>query len=734
MKTKIAIISGILGTLFILAMSVQAQPQNPTDANSICNQALKLPVEDGIRLITSYMANLPPAGNSSNDLMKLNFTAGYLHQLASKSSQESRQAMLNRSLRYYQKALSFDDANGSILYNMSLVNKALGDTVQSINLIDRAIRADKTNISRYSISKGDIYYDSQNFKKAANAYKTAFAEDMGNEGLGYKIFDCYMQLPDPAESFNELYAFSGELMDKEQYDLAQTGFHYALNKSLTVKNENNSIKACLMWAENLSQKTTVTPNDADELPSTKIWPSVCNSQLQMLIRNTFRDPSDLNWWTNGYERQHVTASILLKMESKALLAGDIKQAMYLLNVGLGIAPEFYVYHNNPKLENYFPVKMDIALELARLYTHYPELDANQQLFNQLIRELFNEKSTYYLNNDLESIQRSHTVLGLIYADRNIWKSSWAPANAIFQLQHAIDFQKELQLKYPEKYKPIPTLYQLLAKGYKITNRPDLEFRTLVDAAAEYLDLDNLTMTDSILHKAQALSTQDAGYTQKLKELNSIAAIRFKIRKGEYDFRNPDLNVIEGSVTNSEFFKTNNYSNDPAFVNRQKFKILADLGAKCSKLNPAYRYPLFEAKALNYLDQGKALSNYQDVNRLNLIKTRFAQNLEQPNVIRINQNVKSSGANDQTKSWALNSSGYQTNVEINNDLFVAGKVIENLAKENNNQQVEQADQIRVKKGEVLIPAELIDNKKVRKTDLDQIKGVKEVKLINRNNTK
>ncbi|MDO9040295.1 MAG: hypothetical protein Q7U65_02875, partial [Bacteroidota bacterium] len=326
------------------------------------------------------------------------------------------------------------------------------------------------------------------------------------------------------------------------------------------------------------------------------------------------------------------------MKSAALIDGDIETAVKMLETALDIAPEFYRYEGDPKLKKYFPVKLEIAIELSGLYNRYPKLDLNNAKYEALIRELFNEKSMHYLQNDLESIQKSHTMLGLIYADRNVWKSTWFAGNAIFQLENAIKFQKRIEAKNPEKFKPVPSLYQMLAKGYQLTNQPEKEFQALVDAAVGYLDLDNLSMADSIIQKAKNITNRDVTYKQKLNELSLITNMRFNIRNGSYDFKNKNIESLEKTITESDLFKMTNFKNDNSFLNRQKFKILTDMGSASSELNPAYNYPLFEIKALNYIDKEKALGNYQDINRLNHIEGKFINNLDSENAISISQNT------------------------------------------------------------------------------------------------
>jgi len=728
MKTITSKLTAILVLFLSLTFIIQAQDRDEIDVNQICKTALELPFDEGIALITSSINNCSRTDESSNCLLKLNFTAGYMYQVASNKSTDNQKTQLEKSLAFYQKAQEIDPSDISVINNLFMVYKALGNTDAAIRTLNQAIKVDEKNKTKYVINKGDICYDANDFKRAVEFYRLAFFEDMNNEGLGWKIFYSYSQLPNQAEVFDGLYTFSGELFDKELYDLARNGFLYAVKNALSVNDNVKAEKACISWAETISRKNAIDGSYVDELPDLKTWTSACNTELQMLLNNSFANSDNIKWWTANNYRRHIVASILLKMEGTALMNGDIKSAVQMLENALKVAPEFYVYNGDPKLKIYFPVKVDVAIELSRLYNQYPKLDLDKAKYDALIQELFNEKSMHYLQNDLESIQKSHTMLGLIFADRNIWKSTWFAGNAIFQLENAIKFQKRIEKKNPEKFKPIPSLYQTLAKGYKMTNQPEMEYRTLIDAAVGYLDLDNLSMADSIIQRAKNSTLQNVEYHQKLKEIGLITSMRFNIRNGKYGFKESDVNALEKNITESELFRMKNLKNDSSFMNRQKFKILTDMGSKCSELNPAYKYPVFEILALGYIDKEKALGNYQDINRLNHIEGKFITNLDREDVIKINQNVLANNVKDQSKSWSLNSGGYQTRIEANPDLIVAGKVYADITKGSSDKAVDGLDQIQIRQGEVTIPKDLWDKASIDKTTIQRVKGVSAVRMI------
>ncbi|MCW0484581.1 tetratricopeptide repeat protein [Gaoshiqia sediminis] len=710
--------------LFLIGQPGFIQAQEPVSfrPDSVCKVALQLPWNEGISMLTGNVDN---CGEDSTCMLKIYFTAGYICQQA--ATAENAPALLERSFAFYMQAHQANPSDMAVVNNLFLVSKALGNTDVALELLDQAIELDNRNKFRYYVNKGDLLFDNGDFSKALSFYQPAFFANTNNEALGWKIFQCYSQLTEPQKRIEGLVTFAEKLFELGANRLAADGFMLALHHALQVNDQSGAVQACVRWAEIISTYDGLTESYARELPDTASWPHRCNSELQKILHHSFKHTDELKWWMASDYRQHITASIMLKMESSMLMDGKPDKAVQLLETALEIAPEFYRY-NDPLLRKYFPAKMGIAIELSRLYNRYPEMDLDGAKYDAMIMELFNKKSEHYLQNDIESIQRSHTMLGLIYADRDVWTSSWYAGNGIFQLTRAIDFQKKLEDKDPEKFKPVPSLYQLLAKGYRKTNQPEQEFRALVNAAIGYLDLDNLTVADSILRSAANSPYRDSQSSQLLKELGWITGLRLGLRNGTIDVANSPVDELEKTIVEHPLFKGTAFQNDPSFLNRQRFKFLADLGEFCTEENASYKLPVFEIKALDYINREKALGNYQDINRLSRIEGKFAASLGPEDVIRLRPLRGTVSATDETTSWSLTSGGYQTRIVASPDLFIAGKVYENMARENESITIETLEQIQIRQGNVYIPYGAKETEKINGNTLRQIKGVTDVRIV------
>ncbi|RKD88352.1 tetratricopeptide repeat protein [Mangrovibacterium diazotrophicum] len=726
MKTRYQILLLVLCFGLLPACRSNVNGQTP-DAGVICKRALALPVDQGISLMERAMGRYAGADVEKMDKFQLNFTMAYLYQKQAAQLPGTKMEALERSKQYYSAALEVDPGNVAVLTNLVFVNQAMDNKEMAQELLSQLIKVDSANKAKYYARKGDLSAAVEKYDEAIGFYKRAFFGSTGNEALAWKIFDVCTRFTDKQHAWQVLNAFSNQLFEKGFYDLARTGFLNTLDLALTLGENEQATEACVRWAEALSFKPNVSENYAKDLPEPNVWTSTCNQEIQRLLTKA-ASTGEMGWWTSDVYRSHIVATLLYRMEATELIAGNVSIAVKLLEMGLQIAPEFYVY-DHPKLKNYYPIKMDIAVELSRLYNRYPEMDLDNSKYDEMIRRLFNEKSAHYLQNNLEAIQKSHTMLGLIFADRGIWTSDWYAGNAVFQLKSAIRFQKQIESANPEKFKPIPAIYQLLAEGYAKTNQPDLVPNTLLEAAAGYLDLDNLSMADSLIKKAGSSGNHSPKLTEKLGELNLITKMRLDIRNDTYNFKSSDVEQLEKTIAGSKVFTMPVAAGDQSFLNRQKFKILADLGARCSENNPNYQYPSFEIKALNYISDEKALGNFQDISRLNQIEGKFQSNLDRGSSVQINQVKSLSEPKEESRTWQLNTGSYQGQVEVNPDLFIASQVYEDLKSENAAEQLDDVKQIQIRQGDVIIPKKLQENEQIDPQRLQQLNGVKNVRISN-----
>jgi hypothetical protein len=242
--------------------------------------------------------------------------------------------------------------------------------------------------------------------------------------------------------------------------------------------------------------------------------------------------------------------------------------------------------------------LDLYGDLAALYTNRPELDPEGRKFEELENALFHGKGEAYRSDDLEAIQRFHTVLGLIYADRGKWDASWAPKGAVFQLSHAISTAEQRQERGEAPFQPQARLNALLAEGYRATgdNRAQEQY---LEAARAYLDTDDIDRAGEMLAAAREFAEGDR---PEARELERVVRARRQL-PGDPSSVCPTAEDLFAALEHSK----------PEFVSRQRFKTLSDCSTRTRSSGERLAY---SARALTAAVDGRiTLVGAADLSRM-----------------------------------------------------------------------------------------------------------------------
>jgi tetratricopeptide (TPR) repeat protein len=167
------------------------------------------------------------------------------------------------------------------------------------------------------------------------------------------------------------------------------------------------------WVELESQMGTLSPASLRRLPSSVVDRSKALSELRPWIENP--PGPDFVYWQGSFLRRHIAASALRALGQYQRISGQPEQAVNLYQKSLNLAPPYYVY--TEELRDRPIVGLDAALDLAALFQAFPRLDPKGEQFRKLENELLEEKTMAYVEKNLVAVQKFHTVLGVIYAER-----------------------------------------------------------------------------------------------------------------------------------------------------------------------------------------------------------------------------------------------------------------------------------------------------------------------------
>ncbi|NIM17709.1 MAG: hypothetical protein GTO45_37555 [Candidatus Aminicenantes bacterium] len=232
----------------------------------------------------------------------------------------------------------------------------------------------------------------------------------------------------------------------------------------------------------------------------------------------------------------------------------------------------------------------------------------------------------YQQENLFAIQKFHTVLGLIYAERNQWTSEWAPGNAIFQLRHALDVAQKRARVEKKDFQPLPHLHRLLADGYLLVEKVNLARIEYMEAMKGYLDIDSLDNAAKTYDRLEPL-LENAPDTevQKAVALNKILLVRLSIsqwsredieQKSKMDYENA---AFFGWVKDNAF-----KSKQHSFINRQCFKALADAGTIAIQVGEPAAASHFYHVAYGVINKEDVLASMNDVSRLSKITSVLSE--------------------------------------------------------------------------------------------------------------
>ena len=662
----------------------------------------------------------------------LTFSLGYLFYKKAERFFESREEDLEQTMNFYRQSLEYLPKNIQIMKNLILALKKAEKWNEATQFLHKAAEIDKDNRITYFMEIGDIYREKNEYKNALKYFQKCVDIEPKNLGTHWKLLSTYRELG--KDKIKDLYDYCIKLKYLNLNELAKNGFEMFMDLSCD-EEERKAEEALIHWAEIGASQGWIGIESLQVLP--KKWMAPAVKELNVLVGDSSIEIFQLKWWTRNLPRRHVAAYVLRSIGTRYLTGMGPEQAnknpvfaARAYEKALEIAPELQEYQYS-RLRPILP--MAIAVELASLYHRHRMTDPDGTKFRKLERELFNDKSYHYAERDLESILRSHTILGLIYAERGVWQSNWEPANGIFQLQHAVDTSRKLYESDPKKYHPLPHLKKLLADGYKMANRDRDANKYYIEAAIGYLELDSLRDAEGALVSAESVPVRNLDLFRNVRK---VWDARKEIIELHADNFNPDFQAyVRKQGLFAWVFSPEDLGLSSSFMNRQRFKALADIGSRATGLKLGREALRFHTSALRSIEGEHVFSSMEDLVRMDKIKSTVLRSIQVENA------EKSVGTGlaltedtlfSRGKIWELPSLPDQQAIQvgISYDFILAGKVGNVISTERHFDP--EFFRVSLQDGEVIIYQEnqtVIDPevKEKIKRNLGTIEGVRRIKI-------
>lgn len=567
--------------------------------------------------------NEGPAGRRCRLL--LDFNLGYVYEQHGRSDAGRQRELLDASATAYRRVLEEVPGHAATLNNLALVLSRLDRIPALEDLLARARLHAPREAGGIAMLIGETHAAASRWPEAFDAYVTAGELMPHDAAARFKVVEAYGAQPGDRTG-----RFLGLVKGWEQsFPAAAREGYRAVVRARYADSVTDARTALLGWvamaAETRLISSAVAADAFKDVPFGPVAGLV--AFLELLEREEpgrFRDVHDVDStvrrgppggqfgsWTRDRPGRHALGMAALAMGRDAVVAQNPGLAERQWILGLQFAPTIEDYLlGQPFSDTFLP--LELVTELTWIQFRYPVLDPGGNKFRRFLELLFDSKAQAYEASDLRAIQRHHTVLGEIFAARNVWKSDWAD-NAVFQLSHALR-AAERRRAQDGLYQPLPGLKALLAQGYDKIGRRDEALATAVDAAQAYLDTDDLDRADEMLKRAPSAQAP-APERARIEALREILGFRQTIRLAAEAARRG--READAALTAERIERgIGHVRGVPAdFLARQMFKVDADL-AELGSMAPALLSAETRARlALSRARQTSTLVGMGDVLRL-----------------------------------------------------------------------------------------------------------------------
>lgn len=356
------------------------------------------------------LVELPASERASRATIHFNL-AWILHRRAREFRLE-REALLRASATHYAAVVKSYPKNAQAAINLALVYQEAQSFDDAIRVLKAAIAAGSKDRVKLKLALGDAYRRSKRPVEAWQAWIEIVREDWSQRAAHERLVQIYPELHkvDP-KRFGKFYDYCKTLIDTRLAPLGARGME-ELMRLARVDNSGVAEKALVAWAEQNAKQDTLE-SALRRIPSPASWKSAALRDLHTLVKG---DPAKLDaasWWRSDPVRKHV-ASGVLSSRARSIESKEPRKAASFYSAAMNFAPKVSEY-GGPRLKDKKAAQLQAAIPYTRLL-HQQQADAELPKVEDLIRDLFNEKTAHYVRNDLPSMQQYHEALAVIRHD------------------------------------------------------------------------------------------------------------------------------------------------------------------------------------------------------------------------------------------------------------------------------------------------------------------------------
>lgn len=472
-------------------------------------------------------------------LTKITFSRSWTYARHAEKDQANRGSYLQRAQDGYLAILKTHPIHLPTIDNLLLVLEQLGDRQELEHLLKSLQGLE----------------DNKRYIKAALMLAGLYTEE-GNSQRAFAYYARAYELEPSQRALNGLLAIYKKSSDGEKVarikTLAERSQNFSMRRQLyeAILQTRNRVKrqqwenAAINWVALLGKERLLTANQIEQDIDVKINPEF--RELADRLKDPYLglSPPDAKindftlleyrktgWWNKNLLRTWAFAIAAWSAGHNRLLNNDIEAANAIWTAALQFAPPTYTY-NYDELKGRWAVSLELLTDLARIQRLYKsQIDPTGETFGRIEQTLFSSKAQAYKVNDLQAIQRHHTLMGKMYADLGVFSERKSGVrSAEFQLRHAIKTAERRSVQ-TGKADPQPQLAKLMADGYSCRlpsqnsgckSNIDKAQNLYLQATQGYLKLDAVLPAANTLQHIQITNPETK---DKVKQLEAMINLR-----------------------------------------------------------------------------------------------------------------------------------------------------------------------------------------------------------------
>lgn len=410
--------------------------------------------------------------NTNTCLTKVDFSRAWSYSRRAQREPDDRQHYLKSARDGYLAILDRHPQHLATIDNLLLVLEQLNDRQQIEYLLRDLNRLeDKGRLIKATLIVADQYRDESNVERAFGYYWRAFATEPDQRSLK-GLLSSFRQSPEEKKAKHMI-----TLAEKTPNILRSRQLYAVLLNHRNTIQQDQWERAAIGWLALLGKERLLSTDTIKQEIDVRLNPEFMELLRRLQDPYLGLSPDDLNigdmtlidfrregWWHQNLQRTWAFTVAAWSQGHNRLVRNDVKGASSTWKAALQFAPPSSSYDD--ELTGRWAVSLELLTDLARIQRLYKsEIDPDGRTFSEIERTLFFSKAQSYRVNDLQAIQRHHTVMGKMYADLGLFSERQnGVRSAEFQLSNAIKTAEKRSVMSKKK-DPQPQLARLLADGY-----------------------------------------------------------------------------------------------------------------------------------------------------------------------------------------------------------------------------------------------------------------------------